>query len=134
MKSLRPSGQVAATKAVRTGVTSARLPPANFSTLNTTAVELTKTSRAANDVMRPMPMRQSKPSGLIVGSMRWPARPAKLCAICCDGVAAGSGCLGYAVRNQSTMEMPRMIVPAFLRNSQPRSTIWRRISLSRGGW
>jgi hypothetical protein len=46
-------------------------------------VEL-KTSRAAKEPMRPMPICQSKPSGLMAGSMAWPAWPAKLWASCSD--------------------------------------------------
>jgi hypothetical protein len=46
------------------------------STAKITPIELLNTSRAAKDWMRPMPIRQSKPSGAMSGSMAWPARPA----------------------------------------------------------
>ena len=36
----------------------------------TTPIVLTNTSRAANEVINPMPICQSKPSGLITGAMR----------------------------------------------------------------
>src|SRR5208337_4318702 len=39
---------------------------------------LTNTSRAANDVMMPIPIFQSNPSGAITGSIARPRRPAKL--------------------------------------------------------
>ena len=52
-------------EASRSGVVSSSVP----STPKMTPIELTKTSRAAKEVMSPIPMRQSKPSGLMRGSM-----------------------------------------------------------------
>ena len=40
----------------------------------------TMTSRAAREVMRPMPIFQLKPSGLMAGSIVLPIMPAKLCS------------------------------------------------------
>ena len=70
----RPSGHVAARNASRNGSSSA--PSDSIS--NTIASVDTKTSRAAKAPMMPTPMRQSKPSGAIAGSIAWPRRPAKL--------------------------------------------------------
>ena len=39
-------------------------------------------SRAASEVISPMPIFQLKPSGLMAGSTAWPIMPAKLSAIC----------------------------------------------------
>ena len=78
VKRARPSGHRASRSAALSGVKSVALSASKCCTLKTTAVELTKTSRAAKEVMSPMPILQSKPSGLMTGSIRWPARPAKL--------------------------------------------------------
>src|SRR5437588_524504 len=97
-------------------------------------------SLAANDEIRPMPIFQSKPSGLIKGSIHLPARPAKLFWICValspwgrDRVGAcalntltpfpspigigGLAARGKATRAHSRIEIERITVPARLRKT-----------------
>ena len=64
VNSFLPSGHFAANKACRSGVV---LSFAD-STLNTTPMVETNTSRAANEVISPIPICQSKPKGLMAGS------------------------------------------------------------------
>src|SRR2546421_812162 len=99
-------------------------------------------SRAAKDEIKPMPIFQSKPSGAIAGSIRRPARPAKLLSICIalslwgrDGVGVCGACnsltpsrsprgkgadRGKAVNAQSKIEIDRITVPARFRKTEER--------------
>src|SRR5580765_8225190 len=82
-------------------------------------------SRAANDEMSPMPIFQSKPRGLIVGSINRPARPAKLFSICvAPALEVGFPWLvrfrGNAVKAQSRIEIERITVPARCRKTPDR--------------
>ena len=57
----------------------------------------------------------------MAGSIKCPARPAKLRSRLWD--AEAFSVFGYVARNQSTIETPRMIVPARFRNNAERSHI-----------
>src|SRR5213078_4234719 len=79
-------------------------------------------SRAAKDEIRPMPIFQSKPNGVITGSIIRPALPAKLFWICWLAVSEAFALLlisprGKATRAQSRIEIERITVPARLRKT-----------------
>jgi len=75
-------------------------------------------SRAASDVINPIPMRQLNPSGLIAGSMARPMAPAILCSI----PGARPFTVGRCAATHRITVTSRMIVPARFRKTLERSS------------
>src|ERR1039458_5931553 len=75
-------------------------------------------SRAASEVISPIPIFQLKPSGLMAGSMAWPIAPAKLCSI----AGARPPCVGRWAMIHRTTVTSRITVPARRRKIFERSS------------
>src|SRR5450759_2245179 len=66
----------------------------------------------------------------MMGSIKCPARPAKLWLSCSEGEACSS--FGYVARNHNTIETPRMMVPARFKKRRERSHMCNNTDLKEG--